>query len=100
MSLNPAAGSAARNPLLERLVRPYAQLALSILLSGLSQVFLKLGAVEEVPGHGLAFGGLASGWVWLGIVAQIASLFSWLFALRSIPLSIAFTFAGAIHVIV
>jgi drug/metabolite transporter (DMT)-like permease len=30
----------------------------------------------------------------------IGSLFSWLFALRTIPLSVAFTLAGATHVLV
>ena len=63
-------------------------------------MLLKLGAIEGVPGHGLAFGGLLSGWIWLGIAAMIASLFSWLYVLRSIPLSIAFAFAGAIHILV
>jgi drug/metabolite transporter (DMT)-like permease len=36
----------------------------------------------------------------LGILAIIASLFSWLFALKSVPLIIAFNLAAANHIMV
>lgn len=48
----------------------------------------------------MGFGALRSGWVWLGIVAMIGSLFSWLHSLRYVPLSTAFTLAGAVHFLV
>ncbi len=90
--------SAARcNPLL---TNSYSQIVLSIVFSAASQVLLKRGASDHVSEMWLGVNGLQSGWVWLGIAAMIASLFSWLHALRSIPLSLAFTLAGASHVLV
>ena len=77
---------------------PSIQLALSIALSTAAQVWLKLGA-----GHGESASGpfgLYSPWVWLGIVAMIASLLTWLDALRTVPLSVAFALAGIIHAFV
>ena len=58
------------------------------------------GQTDSVPGRDFGFGWLSSGWVWLGIAAILGSLFSWLYVLRTIPLSIAFAFAGAIHILV
>ena len=79
---------------------PILQLALSILLSAAAQVLLKLGAPPSGDEGWLGLGGLASAWTWLGIVALIGSLFSWLYALRFVALSVAFTLAGAIHALV
>src|SRR5437764_13284852 len=81
-------------------LNPYFQVALSILLSAAAQVLLKLGANETVHEIWLGVSGLKSGWVWLGIVAMVTSLVSWLYALRFIPLNIAFNLAGFIHVLV
>jgi undecaprenyl phosphate-alpha-L-ara4N flippase subunit ArnE len=80
---------------------PYLHLALSILLSAAAQLLNKRGADESVTG-GAVFGfqGLGSPWVWGGIVCMILSLLSWLHALRTAPLHIAFNLTGAIHVIV
>ena len=77
---------------------PYAQLAISILLSAAAQVWLKLGAGSGEGASILA--GLHSPWVWLGILAMIASLVTWLNALRAVPLSLAFALAGIIHALV
>jgi multidrug transporter EmrE-like cation transporter len=78
---------------------PYAQLVVSILFSAAAQLLLKRGSGEGSEST-LGFEGLRSGWVWLGIGAMIASLFSWLYALRFVPLSVAFTLAGAVHFLV
>ena len=78
----------------------YLHLALSIILSALSQLLLKRGAKTAEAPEWLGLSALHSGWVWLGMLLMIGSLFSWLFALRAIPLSVAFTLAGAIHVLV
>lgn len=43
---------------------------------------------------------LKSHWVWLGIISMLGSLVSWLYALRSVPLLIAFNLAAATLVIV
>ncbi len=77
---------------------PYAQLAISIVLSTAAQVWLKLGAVHG-ESAGL-FDGLQSPWVWFGIFAMIGSLLTWLNALRAVPLSLAFALAGVIHALV
>ena len=78
--------------------RPYAQLVISFLLSAGAQVWLKLGAGSEE--NALGFASLQSPWVWLGIAATIGSLLTWLNALRTVPLSLAFALAGIIHALV
>lgn len=81
--------------------KPYFQISLSIAFSAASQVFLKIGADQSVAADAaLGFSGLHSGWVWLGIVSMITSLFSWLYCLRFIPLNIAACLTGSIHVMV
>jgi multidrug transporter EmrE-like cation transporter len=98
--LSSAAEPGPVGPSRRRFGNPYAQLALSILFSAAAQVFLKLGAGTGAGGSWLGLEGLRSGWVWMGIGALVASLFSWLYALRFVPLSIAFTLAGAVHALV
>lgn len=78
----------------------YVQISISVVLSAASQVLMKLGADDAGHGELLAFTGLRSGWVWLGIIALIASLVSWLHALRSVPLNIAFNLACLTHALV
>ena len=79
---------------------PHVQLGLSIVFSAAAQLLLKRGSGLEAEESSIGLEGLRSGWVWLGIGAMIASLFSWLYALRFVPLSVAFTLAGAIHFLV
>lgn len=81
-------------------VHPLAHIIFSVVLNAASQVFLRIGASDSGADGWSAFRGLASGWVWCGIVAQIASLFSWLQALRSIKLLVAFNLSGLLHVLV
>jgi drug/metabolite transporter (DMT)-like permease len=63
---------------------------------------LKMGTDETIGGAGaiLGIGALRSPWVWLGIAAFVTSLLSWLYALRFIPLNIAFNLAGVLYVLV
>jgi drug/metabolite transporter (DMT)-like permease len=81
------------------LSRAHVQLALSIVLSAAAQLLLKRGTAAADDAV-FAFAALRSGWVWLGIVATIVSLLSWLYALRFVPLSVAFNLSGAIHALV
>jgi drug/metabolite transporter (DMT)-like permease len=79
---------------------PYLQIGVSVLLNAAAQIFIKIGA-----GHGsdqslFSISSLTSGAMWLGIVAMVVALISWLYALRSVPLTIAFTLAAATQVIV
>ena len=99
MSTESAAAPAVETP--PRLfANPHFQMTLSIVLSAAAQVLLKLGVGAKADGSLLGLDALHSGWVWLGIGAMIGSLFSWLYALRFIALSLAFTLAGAIHALV
>lgn len=78
----------------------YLQISISILLTTASQIFMKLGADRSIHDEWLGFAGLRSGWVWLGIIAMIAGLVSWLHALKTVPLNIAFSLACASHALV
>lgn len=86
----------------------YHQLALSIVFSASAQPLLKKGAdrvhlvmeAAHAPDWHSPFYFLLDLWAWLGIVAIIASLLSWLHALKTVPLNIAFNLAGIIHVLV
>jgi drug/metabolite transporter (DMT)-like permease len=79
---------------------PYVQILLSIVLSAAAQLFLKKGADTSISAMWLGFQGLSSGWVWLGIICMVTSLFSWLYSLRFVPLIIAYNLTGLIHVMV
>ena len=91
-------------PLIGLIADPRVQIALNALIVTVSQLFLKIGArntahlAHNLPWTG--FTGLASIWTWLGIVFVILSLFSWLYVLRHVPLSIAFPLSNIVHVLV
>ncbi len=82
------------------LLAPYTQVFLSVVLMAASQVLLKKGADEVVSESWIDPGQLRSGWVWLGVLATIGSLVSWLYSLRSLQLSLAYNLSGLLHVIV
>ena len=75
------------------------QLAVSIVLFAASQLLLKRGAGAVAEGV-FNFAALGSAWVWLGIVAEVASLVTWLGALRTVPLSVAYNLSGITHVLI
>ncbi len=79
---------------------PTLQLWIAIILSAASQVFLRMGAHESGGDVWSGISALRSGWTWLGILGIVAGLGSWLHALRSIPLIIAFNLAAFTHVLV
>lgn len=79
---------------------PYLHVGVSTLLSASAQPLMKLGADAAADHQIFAVAVLRSGWTWLGILAIIASLVSWMHALRSVPLNIAFNLAGSMHVLV
>lgn len=81
-------------------LRPVAHIIYSVVLNAASQVFLRIGASDSGNDGWSAFRALASGWVWCGIIALIVSLFSWLHALRTIKLLVAFNLSGLLHVLV
>jgi len=86
------------------LKNPWLQIGLSAVFVTISELFLKVGARDTAnlspawSWTGLT--GLASLWTWAGIIFIILSLFSWLYVLRHIPLSIAFPLSNVVHVMV
>ncbi len=86
------------------LLNPYWFILMTALLATTSEVFLKVGAAatrdlpSAVPWLGIS--GMTSGWVWLGILLTVLSLFTWMQAIRFIPLVIAFTLSNSVHVLV
>jgi drug/metabolite transporter (DMT)-like permease len=83
---------------------PWFQIGLSTFSVAAAELFLKRGALEAPalpPGldwTGIA--GLASPFVWVGVVLVAFSFVSWLYALRFIALSIAFPISQFVHVLV
>jgi len=83
---------------------PYLQIFVSVLLTAASQILLKLGADGSATNNTvwswLGLAELSSGWTWLGIVALIASFGSWLYALRFLPLGLAFAISNGVNILV
>jgi undecaprenyl phosphate-alpha-L-ara4N flippase subunit ArnF len=83
---------------------PYVQIFGTVLLTAAAQVMLKLGAEgsagDDSAASWLGLKELAFGWTWLGIVAFIASFGGWLYALRFLPLGLAFSLTNGVHIFV
>ena len=79
-------------------LNPYLQLFISIVLTAAAQIFLKIGV--DIQPSASSFGFLVSLWIWAGICAILLSLFSWLYALKFVPLIVAFNLAATNHILV
>jgi undecaprenyl phosphate-alpha-L-ara4N flippase subunit ArnF len=83
---------------------PYLQIFFTVLLTAAAQILLKIGAdssaADNSIGSWLGVHELASGWTWLGILAFIASFGGWLYALRFLPLGLAFALTNGVHIFV
>jgi drug/metabolite transporter (DMT)-like permease len=83
---------------------PYFQILLTVLLTSAAQILLKIGADGSKGDHSwlaqLGVAELANDWTWLGIFAFVASFGSWLYALRFLPLGLAFTLTNGVHILV
>ncbi|MGI8438248.1 MAG: EamA family transporter [Chthoniobacterales bacterium] len=83
---------------------PWLQLALSQTCTMIGDLCLKVGAMSIVhlapawAWTGLT--GLASPFVWLGIVFLILSFVTWLYVLKHLPLSLAFPISQVVHIMV
>ncbi len=92
---------AAKRPLF---LNPFVQIGLCILSGTAAEVFLKKGAeaTQHLPSAApwLGLTGLASGWTWLSIVFTLLSFFSWMTAIRTLPLGVAFPLTNAVQVLV
>ena len=82
-----------------------AELLLTAIFGAAAEIFLKLGAVETandvswLPAW-LGIGGLASGWVWLGMLFTVLGFITYLRAMRVVPLGVAFTLSNFVHVLI
>jgi drug/metabolite transporter (DMT)-like permease len=74
------------------------------LLNTAGELLLKKGADSVADQGGVAavigLTPLLSAWTWGGILSYIASMVSWLYVLRTVPLSIAFPLINVVHVLV
>ena len=83
---------------------PWLQLGLSTLAVTISELFQKRGAdatlhlAEEWSWTGLTT--LASPMVWVGMLFTLISFITWLYAIKHLPLSVAFPASQAVHVLV
>ena len=85
-------------------LNPYLQVFLGALLDTSGELLLRKGslAAPKLGGAAGVFGvtSLVSWWTWAGIVSYCLSLVSWLYVLRSVPLSIAFPLINVVHALV
>jgi drug/metabolite transporter (DMT)-like permease len=87
-----------------RFANPWLQVALSTISVAIAELFLKRGANATV--HVLQQWGwtglttLASPLVWLGMIFTIISFVTWLYAIKHLPLSVAFPASQAVHVLI
>jgi len=83
---------------------PYLQILLTVLLTAVAQILLKIGADGSAADSStwslLGVKELGSGWTWLGILAFVASFGGWLYALRFLPLGLAFSLTNGVHIFV
>ena len=79
---------------------PYFTIGISVVLDAAAQVLLKIGADHSITPGSFGLAGLHSGWVWLGIIALVSSLASWLYSLRFVALNIAANLTAGVHVLV
>lgn len=83
---------------------PYFQIFLTVSLTAVAQILLKIGADHSATDPSawslLGVKELGSGWTWLGIFALVASFGGWLYALRFLPLGLAFSLTNGVHIFV
>jgi drug/metabolite transporter (DMT)-like permease len=84
---------------------PYVQIFFTVLLTAAAQILLKVGADHSAAADNsvwswLGLKELSSGITWLGILAFIASFGGWLYALRFLPLGLAFALTNGVHIFV
>lgn len=83
---------------------PYFQIFLGALCTTAGEVLFKKGAdaSHSIAGAAGIIGWmpLLSAWTWIGVLVYVASLISWLYVLRFVPLSVAFPIINGVHVLV
>jgi drug/metabolite transporter (DMT)-like permease len=91
-------------PLLAWFLNPYFQIFIGAVCTTVAELLLKRGANASHAFAGWAgvigVTPMASAWTWAGIIVYVASLVSWLYVLRFVPISIAFPLINAVHVFI
>ena len=85
-------------------LNPYFQIVLGAVVVTTAELSLKIGAAQtahiEPAWSWTGLTGLASGWVWWGILLMVLSFLSWLYALRYLPLAVAYPISNVVHILV
>lgn len=81
-------------------VNPYLHIGLNVIFCSIAQILFKVGSDATPGGSLLGFASFGSLAVCLGIGCMIAGLFTWLQALRFVPLIIAYSLAAAQQVLI
>jgi drug/metabolite transporter (DMT)-like permease len=100
---SPTTPSLIKPPAIVRVAVPYAQILLGALLNVAGEVLLKRGsswAVQHASVGVFGLAALASVWTWIGVACYIVALLNWLWVLRTVPVSIAFSLMNAVYVLV
>lgn len=83
---------------------PWLQVAVSTLCVTISELFQKRGAMQTIDAsQHWAWTGLttlASPLVWIGMLFTILSFLTWLYAIKHLPLSVAFPASQAVHILI
>ncbi len=83
---------------------PFVQIFFTVLLTAAAQVLLKIGGDYSAGDNSiwswLGLAELGSWWTWAGIFAFVASFGGWLYALRFLPLGLAFSLTNGVHIFV
>ena len=82
-----------------RNLSPVWALVLNVLCITAAEIFLKLGAGQTHPGL-LGFSALSSWQTIVGILFHVSGFACWMFALRTLPVSLAFNFTALAQVLV
>ena len=96
---SPITPSLTKPPAIARLAHPYVLILIGALLNVAGEVLLKRGSswAESHASVGLfGLAALASIWTWIGVACYIVALLNWLWVLRTVPVSIAFSLMNAV----
>jgi undecaprenyl phosphate-alpha-L-ara4N flippase subunit ArnE len=87
-------------PPLAWVLHPYVQILIGALLNVAGEVLLKRGAITHASVGLFGIAALASVWTWIGVACYVVALLNWLWVLRTVPVSIAFSLMNAVYVLV
>jgi drug/metabolite transporter (DMT)-like permease len=96
----PHAPETAARPERRWFLHPLLLIGVSVVMSSASQILFKVATAATSRGESISPRLFTSWALWAGIVATLISLVTWLNALRSVPLILAFNLSAATYVVV